>query len=71
VTTSPTGRQDGKSNMTAESAHTPVRSHLTAPTQFVTGNGIRYAYRRFGAENRTPLIFLQHFRGGMGRVAVA
>ena len=51
--------------MTAESAHTPVRSHLTAPTQFVTGNGIRYAYRRFGAENRTPLIFLQHFRGGM------
>ncbi len=56
--------------MTAESAHTPVRSHLTAPTQFVTGNGIRYAYRRFGAENRTPLIFLQHFRG-MGRVAVA
>jgi pimeloyl-ACP methyl ester carboxylesterase len=51
--------------MTAESAHAPVRSHLTAPTQFVTVNGIRYTYRRFGAESGTPLIFLQHFRGGM------
>ncbi len=51
--------------MTAESAHTSVRSHVTASTQFVTAKGIRYAYRRFGAENGTPLIFLQHFRGGM------
>jgi hypothetical protein len=51
--------------MTAESAHTPARSHLIAPTQFVTANGIRYAYPRFGAENGMPLIFLQHFRGGM------
>ena len=51
--------------MTAESAAAPVRSHLTAPTQFVSVNGIRYAYRRFGAESGTPLIFLQHFRGGM------
>jgi len=23
---------------------------VTAPTRFVTANGIRYAYRRFGAE---------------------
>ena len=51
--------------MTPESAHTLVHSHLTAPTQFVTSNGVRYAYRRFGAETGTPLIFLQHFRGGM------
>ena len=42
-----------------------MTSHLTAPTQFVTANGIRYAYRRFGIESGTPLIFLQHFRGGM------
>jgi pimeloyl-ACP methyl ester carboxylesterase len=42
-----------------------MTSHLTAPTQFVTANGIRYAYRRFGTESGTPLIFLQHFRGGM------
>jgi hypothetical protein len=46
--------------MTAESAHALVRSHVAAPTQFVTANGIRYAYRRFGAETGTPLIFLQH-----------
>ena len=39
--------------------------HITAPTQFVEANGIRYAYRRFGAETRTPLVFLQHFRGGL------
>jgi len=51
--------------MTAESAHPPVPSHVTAPTQFVTANGIRYAYRRFGTERGAPLIFLQHFRGGM------
>lgn len=51
--------------MTAESTHALVRSHVTAPTRFVTANGIRYAYRRFGAETGTPLIFLQHFRGGM------
>ncbi|MDH6622903.1 pimeloyl-ACP methyl ester carboxylesterase [Streptomyces sp. LBL] len=38
---------------------------MTAPTQSVTANGIRYAYRRFGAETGTPLVFLQHFRGGM------
>lgn len=40
-------------------------SHVTAPTQFVEANGIRYAYRRFGAETGTPLVFLQHFRGGL------
>lgn len=39
--------------------------HLTAPTQFVDANGVRFAYRRFGAETGTPLVFLQHFRGGM------
>ncbi|SFG45157.1 metallophosphoesterase family protein [Streptomyces mirabilis] len=38
---------------------------MTAPTRFVTANGIRYACRRFGAETGTPLVFLQHFRGGM------
>jgi pimeloyl-ACP methyl ester carboxylesterase len=43
----------------------PRPSHVTAPTEFVTAKGIRYAYRRFGAETGTPLVFLQHFRGGM------
>src|ERR1700688_2988378 len=39
--------------------------HVTAPTQFVEANGIRFAYRRFGHEGGTPLLFMQHFRGGM------
>jgi pimeloyl-ACP methyl ester carboxylesterase len=40
-------------------------SHVTAPTRFVEAAGIRYAYRRFGAQVGTPLVFLQHFRGNM------
>ncbi|MCG0287801.1 alpha/beta fold hydrolase [Streptomyces sp. PSAA01] len=39
--------------------------HATAPTQFLESRGVRHAYRRFGREGRTPLILLQHFRGGM------
>src|SRR6202011_3350640 len=58
------GRQDG-GKMTTEPAGPPRHSHVTAPTRFVTANGIRYAYRRFGAETGTPVVFLQHFRGGM------
>ena len=40
-------------------------THITAPTRFVEGNGIRFAYRRFGQESGIPLLFFQHFRGGM------
>src|SRR5258708_14355284 len=40
-------------------------THVTAPTRLVEANGIRYAYRRFGAESGIPLLFLQHFRGGL------
>jgi pimeloyl-ACP methyl ester carboxylesterase len=40
-------------------------SHLTAPTQFVEAEGIRFAYRRFGTTTGTPLVFLPHFRAGM------
>ncbi len=42
-----------------------THTHITVPTQFVEANGIRFAYRRFGQETGTPLLFLQHFRGGM------
>lgn len=42
-----------------------IHTHLTAPTQFVNANGVSFAYRRFGAGTGTPLVFLQHFRGGM------
>src|SRR5882757_9479947 len=40
-------------------------SHQTAPTQFVETNGIRFAYRGFGKGSGVPLVFMQHFRGGM------
>lgn len=40
-------------------------THVTAPTKFVSSNGIRFAYRRFGNESGVPLLFMQHFRGGL------
>jgi pimeloyl-ACP methyl ester carboxylesterase len=40
-------------------------THVTAPTRFVEANGSHYAYRRFDSESGTPLVFLQHFRGGL------
>lgn len=40
-------------------------SHVTAPTRYVEADGIRYAYRWFGTDAGTPLLFLQHFRGGL------
>ena len=36
-------------------------THQTAPTQFVDGAGIRFAYRRFGKNEGVPLVFFQHF----------
>src|SRR5260221_1812661 len=40
-------------------------THLTAPTRFIEANGVRYAYRRLGPEEGTPLVFLSHFRAGL------
>ncbi|WP_084647251.1 alpha/beta hydrolase [Parafrankia discariae] len=40
-------------------------SHVTAPTQYIANGGVRFAYRRFGSGTGTPLLFLQHFRGGL------
>ena len=42
-----------------------AHTHLTAPTLVVEANGIRCAYRRFGEETGVPLLFMQHFRGGL------
>lgn len=44
-----------------------IYTHLTVPTRFVEVNGDRFAYRRLGntATNEPPLLFLQHYRGGM------
>ena len=44
---------------------TTQRTHRTAPTQFVVAGGIRFAYRGFGRAGGVPLVFVQHFRGGM------
>src|ERR1700757_4409326 len=41
------------------------QTHVTVPTCFVESDGIRFAYRRFGRESGIPLLFFQHFRGGM------
>lgn len=41
------------------------RTHVSAPTQHVSVNGVTFAYRRLGSDHGTPLLFLQHFRGGM------
>jgi pimeloyl-ACP methyl ester carboxylesterase len=40
-------------------------THDTVPTDFVEANGIRFAYRRFGAGNGVPLVFFQHFVGNL------
>lgn len=42
-----------------------IHTHVTAPTRFVESDGIKFAYRRFGQESGIPLLFFQHFRGGM------
>lgn len=40
-------------------------THISAPTRYIESDGVRFAYRQFGAETGVPLLFLQHFRGGM------
>jgi hypothetical protein len=40
-------------------------THDTVPTEFVEANGIRFAYRRFGATSGVPLVFFQHFMGNL------
>src|ERR1700761_5039661 len=37
----------------------------TAPTRYIEGNGIRFAYRRLGPKTGTPLVLLQHFSGNI------
>ena len=50
-----------KDSASATTQHT----HQTAPTQFVEANGIRFAYRRFGAADSVPIVLNQHFRGSL------
>jgi pimeloyl-ACP methyl ester carboxylesterase len=44
---------------------TMAHTHVTTPTQFIDGKKVRFAYRRFGKETGVPLLFMQHFRGGL------
>lgn len=37
----------------------------TAPTQYVEGGGIKFAYRQLGPSSGTPLVLLQHFSGNI------
>lgn len=43
----------------------PHYTHQTAPTQYVEGNGIRFAYRRFGKKEGVPLVFNIHILGNL------
>src|SRR5438045_9577672 len=42
-----------------------TNTHNSAPTQCINADGVRYAYRWFGTTSGTPVVFLQHFRGGL------
>jgi pimeloyl-ACP methyl ester carboxylesterase len=42
-----------------------THTHVSAPTRYTQANGVRFAYRRFGQPSGVPLLFMQHFRGGM------
>ncbi|KAH0438418.1 hypothetical protein CcaCcLH18_03405 [Colletotrichum camelliae] len=37
----------------------------TAKTQFVSVNGVRVAFRRFGKQSQVPLLYINHLRGSM------
>jgi pimeloyl-ACP methyl ester carboxylesterase len=42
-----------------------IDTHNTAKTRFAEVDAVKYAYRQFGTATGTPLVFLQHFRGGL------
>lgn len=42
-----------------------IATFETAPTRYVDGRGVRYAYRRLGPSSGTPLVLLQHFSGNI------
>ena len=46
-------------------ANEDVTKLETAPTRYVEGHGIRFAYRRLGPAAGTPLVLLQHFSGNI------
>jgi pimeloyl-ACP methyl ester carboxylesterase len=47
------------------SANRQVAMLETAPTRYVEGGGIRFAYRQLGPSSGTPLVLMQHFSGNI------
>jgi pimeloyl-ACP methyl ester carboxylesterase len=43
----------------------PQDTHDTAPTRFVEAGGIRFAYRRFGRSDSSPLLLLNYFAANL------
>jgi pimeloyl-ACP methyl ester carboxylesterase len=48
-----------------DTASEGVATLETAPTRYLEGNGIRFAYRQLGPSIGTPLVLLQHFSGNI------
>jgi pimeloyl-ACP methyl ester carboxylesterase len=46
-------------------ANREVATLESAPTHYVEGGGIRFAYRKLGPSTGTPLVLLQHFSGNI------
>jgi pimeloyl-ACP methyl ester carboxylesterase len=56
-----------QSSTAAQASSHGSDTHLTAPTRFIEVDGDKFAYRRWGnaSGGQPPLLFVQHFRGGM------
>jgi len=40
-----------------------ILNYVDAPTRYIEGDGIRYAYRSLGKQSGIPIVCLQHFTG--------
>jgi pimeloyl-ACP methyl ester carboxylesterase len=49
----------------SDSGSQDIATLETAPTRYVEGGGIRFAYRQLGPSTGTPLVLLQHFSGNI------
>lgn len=43
----------------------PIDSAINVKTKYLTVNGLKYGYRRFGLKRGVPLVFIQHLAGTM------
>src|ERR1700682_5232715 len=61
----PSRQSNEGATMIIHSRPATIHTHQTVPTQFVEAKGICFAYRRFGAGRRVPLVFFPHFMGNL------